>query len=94
VAGLQQPVDQPPVGPLDGHGQLGWVAEPAKVGDELVEPLGGVGDLERGHALAGLVQHAHRVRLGGPVDSDEHAGSLSVAWQRHLGGEDLGRGGH
>src|SRR6266498_1551656 len=75
VAGLQQPIDQPPVGPLDGHGQLGWVAEPAKAGGELAEPVGGVGDLERGHALAGLVQHAHRVLLRG---SDTSVGRTSA----------------
>jgi len=89
VAGLEQPVDQAAVGPLDRDGQPGWLPETAQPADELREPVGGVGDLEGGHPRAGLVEHAHGVAFGRPVDSDEHV--CSLWWQRQFGDEDAGR---
>jgi hypothetical protein len=85
VAGFQQPVDQPTVGAFDRHRQRGRFAEPSQSGHQLVEPIGGVADLEGGGLAAGVVEHAHRVTLRRPVDPAEHV--PSSGWQRHLGEE-------
>ena len=76
VAGFQQSVHQPPIGSLDGHGQLGRLAVAGQSADEVLEPDGAVRDGERGQFATCAVVHAHGVFLRRPVDACEHSNLL------------------
>ena len=79
VAGFQQSVHQPPIGSLDGHGQLGRLAVAGQSADEVLEPDGAVRDGERGQFATCAVVHAHGVFLRRPVDACEHSNLLIVS---------------
>jgi hypothetical protein len=71
------------------------VTEPAQPAEQVGEPLGGMTDRELDLDHAGRVEHTHRVRLGGPVDTDiqrrvrqrEQHQRISSRRQRRLGEE-------
>jgi hypothetical protein len=93
VPGLQQRIDQAPVGAFDADRHIGPVlAEPAETAQQVSEAVRGMHDRELACDLAIRVEHAHRVRLGGPVDADAERGfgqehGISSRWQRRLGEE-------
>ena len=71
--GVEQRLDQGAVAPLDGHTVD---VEPGQSIDQPRERLAGVRDLEPGPDAAGLVDHAHQVRLARPIDPGEQRFAL------------------
>ena len=97
VPGLQQQVDQAAVRALDGDRHTAGLPVPGQAADQQRDPVRGMLDGEPGHDLAPGVHHAHRVRLGGPVDPGEEQRfrqrkrhGNSSRWQRRPGGGEAG----
>jgi hypothetical protein len=82
VAGLQQRVNQPPVRALDPDRDAVGVTQPGQPASQVGEPGGGVLDGEPDSDPSGGVQHAHRMRLGGPVHPDVVGGMVGQG-KRH-----------
>ena len=73
MPGLDERVDEQARGPLDRDRQLGGRSVSSEPAAQLGKTLGVVRDLEAIDDGSLLVDHAHGVRLAGPIDPDESA---------------------
>ena len=89
MTGVEEPVDESSVRPLDGDGQLGRVAVPHEPADEALEAVGRMADREPLGNPTGIVDDADGMLIRRPVDPRKHRSSL--VWQHDLGDEDLSR---
>jgi hypothetical protein len=89
MPGLQHRVHEASVRTLDAHRHAVGLAQPGQTPRQAGQPRGGVFHGECGDSPPLRVQDTHRVRSGGPVDSDEEQRfahverqHFSLPWQR------------
>ncbi len=76
IAGLEDAVDQATLGSLDPDQHLGTAAEASQAANESLQTLLGVEDRRWVPYPPGVIDDAQVVRLGRPVDADEHCNLL------------------